>query len=427
MRELLQKLLEERARETGELRKCYETAEARDTGWTAEDKQEAQRRNDYLTDLDSRIRIAADSLEGDRQADEMRAGVEKLLGTPRENLTDPVAIEERAVADFFAGKGGKSLEVSFAGLKTEHNSAYRRMVREDVERRAGLVDGTTTAGGYLYGPTFRAVLYQHLIFNSAIRQTNATILTTDSGENLLLPKTTAHPARGTIVSEAAVINENDPTFGQGTLQAYKYGNLVQVSTELEEDVAVDLMGYLAKQMGIALGNGSGYDMTVGAGTSGPQGVVVGAGTIAQVVGGTPAASGATFNELTQVFDKIIPPYQVNAQWFISQSAVQKIRALVDTYGRPIFLQSLSGEQPSTLFGKPIIIDPNMPVPATNGTSVLFGDFSSYFIRDVQGIRFERSIDYAFNTDLVTYRALLRTDGRLLDLTGAIATYKGGTA
>ena len=69
----------------------------------------------------------------------------------------------------------------------------------------------------------------------------------------------------------------------------------------------------------------------------------------------------------------------------------------------------------------------MPTVATNGTSIAFGDFRPYFIRDVLGVRFERSVDYAFANDLNTYRAILRTDGRLLDLTGAIATYKGGSA
>ena len=74
----------------------------------------------------------------------------------------------------------------------------------------------------------------------------------------------------------------------------------------------------------------------------------------------------------------------------------------------------------------MIADPNMPSVGVGGTSVAWGDFSTYFIRDV-ALRIERSIDYAFNTDLVTYRAILRSDGLLLDQSGAIATYKGGTA
>ncbi len=46
---------------------------------------------------------------------------------------------------------------------------------------------------------------------------------------------------------------------------------------------------------------------------------------------------------------------------------------------------------------------------------------------MNGIRFERSDDYAFNTDLVTYRAIIRGDGDLVDLTGAIKAFVGNAA
>ena len=57
----------------------------------------------------------------------------------------------------------------------------------------------------------------------------------------------------------------------------------------------------------------------------------------------------------------------------------------------------------------------------------FGDFSTYFVRQVNGVRFERSDDYAFNTDLVTFRALLRGDGLTVDQTGAIKVFTGNAA
>lgn len=444
--EMLDRLLEGRARATGELQRFYKDAEERadDHGrLTGEDQAEWEKRSKDLDDFDARIKDLKDKLEGERQADEFRGSAEKFLrpeGMKDEPGGNDWATQEKRIYDFFTGKPGEGpdkIDISLRGLDVDHWENGRRVIRESrtlnpigtngaVESRTGLSDGTGV-GAELFGPSFRSILYQHLVFHSAIRQTRATVLTTGGGENLLLPKTTAHPAAGTIVSEAAAIGESDPSFGQGTLQAFKYGNIVLVSSELEQDTQVDLLGYLAKIMGQRLGDGMGAHFVTGTGSSQPQGVLTGAGTIAQVTGGTPAASGATFAELTQVYDKIIPPYQVNAEWFLGQSAMQKIRALVNSQGTPIFLPSLYGSQPDTLFGKPIVMDPNMPTPAANATSIAFGDFSAYFIRDVAGLRFERSIDYAFNTDQIAYRALWRADGRLLDLTGAIGVYKGGTA
>ncbi len=66
----------------------------------------------------------------------------------------------------------------------------------------------------------------------------------------------------------------------------------------------------------------------------------------------------------------------------------------------------------------------MPAQVTSAKSILFGDFSQYFVRLVGGVRFERSDDFAFGTDLVTFRAILRGDGTLVDTTGAVKYYQG---
>jgi HK97 family phage major capsid protein len=65
--------------------------------------------------------------------------------------------------------------------------------------------------------------------------------------------------------------------------------------------------------------------------------------------------------------------------------------------------------------------------ATGAKSVAFGDLSQFFIRMVGGVRFERSDDYAFANDLVTFRAILRADSVLVDQTGAVKHFIGNAA
>ena len=81
----------------------------------------------------------------------------------------------------------------------------------------------------------------------------------------------------------------------------------------------------------------------------------------------------------------------------------------------------------SLLGRPVVIDTNVADTGVSVKSVLFGDFSAYYIRDVRELRVERSDDYAFNQDLVTFRGLLRTDGDLIDTTGAIKHYLGASS
>lgn len=447
--EMRTRLVEEMIRTNNEARGLLDKALAENRGFSAEEQQEYDRRNTAINEMETRVKAIDDGNRSFAAVDRYKEGAERLLrpGGDRQDA-EMETLDQRALAFFQGRSEEKFLEVPFVDLQvTGGGMRGMKMVHEtradlglraiesrsqgnSLERRTGLNTITAAAGDATVPIGFRAVLYQHLIFNSAIRQTRATVLTTDSGEPIQLPKTTAHPALGTIVSEAALINENDPTFGQGTLHAYKFGNLIQISTELEQDTAVDLLGYIARITGVQLANGAGSLMIVGTGTNQPQGVLVGVGAATgSVVAGTstPAANGPVYKELESIYDAIIPPYQINGEWLMNQTTVSKLRQLTDLYGRPLWVPSLTSDMPSQLFGKPVYLDPYVPSAGSNSTSIAFGDFAPYFIRDVQGIRFERSVEYAFGNDLVTYRALLRTDGQLLDLTGAIATYKGGTA
>ena len=76
MHELLKKLLEERARATGELRQFHTDAESRATDgtWTGEDQEQWARRNKDLDDLDARIKTIKDHADTERMHDEMRTG-----------------------------------------------------------------------------------------------------------------------------------------------------------------------------------------------------------------------------------------------------------------------------------------------------------------------------------------------------------------
>jgi HK97 family phage major capsid protein len=76
-----------------------------------------------------------------------------------------------------------------------------------------------------------------------------------------------------------------------------------------------------------------------------------------------------------------------------------------------------------MLGKPVFSDPNVAAVGVSAKSVLFGDFSQYFVRMVGGVRFERSDEFAFGSDLISYRAVLRADAALVDLTGAIKVFQ----
>lgn len=300
------------------------------------------------------------------------------------------------------GVRGGSLDFAFAG----------------DEFRNTLSKLTAGAGGDTVPTSFLGRLVAHMIETSPILGL-AQVLTTDSGEDLQVPKTTAH-STATLVSEGSAIAPSDPGFGQVTLGSYKYGHLIQVTNELLTDNGVDLEGYLARQSGRALGNAFGAHATTGDGVDKPRGYVTDA-TVG-VTGGTALPPDA--DNLIDLFFSVIPPYRASqaAAWTMNDTTLSGVRKLKNTEGDYLVGRLNSDGADFELLGKPIVVDPNMPDVGTGAKSVVFGDFEAYFVRMAGGIRFEASRDFAWDTDMTTYRALLRADGALVDTSGALKSY-----
>lgn len=203
-----------------------------------------------------------------------------------------------------------------------------------------------------------------------------------------------------------------------------------MSRELIDDTGVDLIGYLSRQAGRALGNAFGQDLVTGTGSGEPRGVIIDAA--AGVTGptgttttfGNQATVGQGFDLLISLFHSVIAPYRNSASsgWLMNDTTAALVRRIKSTDGVYAWQPSLVVGAPDTILGKPVVIDPNVASPAANAETIAFGDWSTYFVRIVGGVRFERSDDFRFANDLVAFRALLRGDGALTDLTGSIKTF-----
>jgi HK97 family phage major capsid protein len=397
MSDVAKRLTEQRANVWEQTKALADAAADESRSFTADEQSKWESLNTDLDALDQRIKTLVD---GEQRAREAEAAMVALRGEPKASGPAPVADGLRA---FLAGETRSYTATPGAGV------SFRDLVK-----------GTTTAGGYTVPTDFYGTLVEHLTENSAVLRAGVTVLNTDGGETLQIPKTTAHGSAA-IVAEGGAIPENDPTFGQASLGAYKYGDLIQISRELVTDTGVDLVGYLAAQAGRALGNAFGAHLVSGTGSSQPRGILLDVSA-----GVTGAAVTPTADDLIDLFYSVIAPYRNSSAcgWLMNDSTVATIRKLKDSNGVYMWQPSLTVGAPDSILGKPVHTDPNMPATGDAAESILFGDFSRYFVRMVNGIRFERSDDFAFNTDLVSYRALMRADGTMVDLTGAVKSFVG---
>jgi HK97 family phage major capsid protein len=362
-------------------KELLDAAEKRGGAWEGEEEQKYQRLNADLDAIDERVKAMVDA---EQRAKDAEAAFSGLLAKPQ---TVPASVEKKdSELRRWARGEMRSIDIT---------------VPSGVNFR-DLLKGTATAGGNTVPTTFYGRLMAHLIEVSGVMMAGPTVLNTASGESIEVPVTTAH-STAALTAEAAALTESDPAFAKRTLGAYKYGVMLQASSELLSDTGVDLEGYLAMQAGRALGNAFGVHAITGDGSSKPTGIVTSAST--GVTGGTGVAGAFTADNLIDLYYSVIAPYRnsTSCGWMMRDATLGAARKLKDSQGQYLWQPSIQVGAPDTLLGKPVHTDPNVAAVATTAKSVIFGDFSAYFVRMAGGVRFERSDDYAFNTDLTTSR------------------------
>jgi len=394
MSDYIANLSEQRAVAWEQAKALLDVATAEKRELSAEEAQTFDRINADIDVKDSRIKGMIDAEQRDRDIQESRTrlGVPSNLGGTAEVDQDDVTVRRLLSGEQRAAKFEKrSITKSSATLVP--SSVYDRIV-------------------------------DHLVQGNVVRSL-ATVLTTASGDSLAIPKSTAF-STASIVGEAAQASASDPTLGTATLGAYKYVVLVQMSNELSNDSTIDVAGFLARQAGIAIGVATRGHMTTGSGSSQPFGIVT--NSTAGVTGSTGVTGAFTADNLIDLNYSVSSTYkaQPGVGFMMNSTAMAAARKLKDTTNNYLFAPGLNGVA-DTLLGFPTYINDSMASPALSAKSVLFGHFPSYFIREVNGIEVAVSDDFAFDYSVRTFRVSLRTDGVLVDQTGAVKHFAGGAS
>lgn len=410
---LIDELTQRRSTLLDEMKRMLDTAEAARRDLSTSEDAEYRAHEQRVKDIEARL---TDLSEQAKRTSAAKDTFARLGGGVRRTQA------EAELADDFRSmileKNPRPIDIRW-----EHaRSAYQ----PGLEAR----DLLTSAPANMSPVSFYGQLVEHMVENSAVLRAGATLLTTSSGETLRVPRTTAL-STAAIVAEAGTIPDSDPTLSSVALGAFKYGFKVQVSTEMVQDSGVDLPSYLAREAGQAIGLGLGNHLINGTGSGQPRGVLLDATAGATGPTGTATSFGAQGTAgqgtdlLYDLFGSLAEPYvmQPSTGWLSRNATLTAIRKLkTGTAGEIVggeFVGPGSNGSSGEMIGKPAFVDPFVPAMAANAKSVLFGDWSRYFVRMVNGIRFERSDEFAFDQDLVTFRALLRADAALIDSTGAI--------
>ena len=403
---LIDGLVASRANTWEQIKELLESAEQAGRGLDAEAEQSYQRMNADLGDLDQRIQELVDAERRQADIDASLTEIGQRRGEVR-TATDTDEIVNQ-----------------FRGIQSGEVRSFEARASKEELRALGKASAST--GGATVPTSFAGALYAHLIETATVAGIS-TVFNTDSGETFDVPVTTAHSS-ASLTTEGNPITPSDPVFAKRSLGAFKFATLIKVPNELLTDTGVDLEGYLAMQAGRACGNALGAGLAVGTGGgTQPSGLIPGATT--GVTGASGVGGAFVADELIDLYHSVIAPYRNSPScgWLMKDATLARVRKLKDNTNQYLWQPSLQVGAPDTLLGKPVHTDPNIAGVALGAKSVAFGDFSAYWTRLVGGVRFERSDEFAFDSDVVTFRAIVRGDGLMVDQTGAVKVFVGNAA
>lgn len=302
------------------------------------------------------------------------------------------------------------------------------------ERRGHVFEQRGTAGpmstsqdAELVPEGFYAVIQEILRYTGPAFQPGLyTILNTASGNDIKVPRQTAFSV-ATATNEGAQFAVSNPTGESFTLKAQKVGVLLKTSSEIITDSGVDLVSYLARQAGESVGFAVNGLLATGAGGgSEPNGIFTAAGS--GVVG---TASGGAFTadnliDLIHSVDSAVAARPATALQ-MNRATLGAVRKLKDGDGRYLFEYGAAGEP--RILGERIVENPFAPAIGTAGGGtkpIIYGDMSSYHVRQVGGIEVARSDDFAFDTDEVVWRVSMRIWGDL-GQSANVKTFRGAAS
>lgn len=304
-----------------------------------------------------------------------------------------------------------------SALTPEERAILRAGVTKDdgIEKRIQTA-GTTTAGGYtvpteLYNQIVKSMAATGPMYDPGV----TTELTTSSGNPIKVPTVDDTSKSAALHTEGAALTDDgseDVTFGQKSLDAYVYDTeFLKISMELLQDSAFGVEAFIGGLLGERLGRKSNSILTVGTGSSQPNGIVT-----ASSLGVTAAAVAAvTWDELINLEHSVDPAYRSSpkAAYMLNDGTLLAVRKLKDGNGQYIWqMGNVQQGIPASLNGRRYFINQAMASLATGNKTVIFGDLGKYFVRKVGapviGVLRER-----FWPDL-GMAGLIRLDGELSD-------------
>ncbi|MFZ0178683.1 MAG: phage major capsid protein [Candidatus Dormiibacterota bacterium] len=377
-------------------------------GWTPDSAAEREARSALVDELREASAVPMDRdvslAEGALFASARRIAQATQEAEQRMRNMSP-EVRRRADPEQIAGPRSPSYRSAWTSrLRSNSISAEHRDALTYGEVR-DQTHGTGSSGAYLVPQDFGNAVAVSQSFNGAMRSVAKILETPGDSRTLPLPTTDASSAgAATILAENTVPNEaTDPVFAAVTLHGFPfvcpgilypfslvtdtaYTPMPQGVSKFEPGVVanrpsrvggVDLVGLLAEIGGLRLALGQEPYFATGTGSAQPQGAFT---ATASVTTASPTA--ITWTEIVALYTSLNVAYRNTASWMMSTATWKLLQDLEDSAGKPLWNPAFG---PAAILGRPVVINDSAPAPTATNKSIVFADFSRYYVIRTGGV------------------------------------------
>lgn len=296
--------------------------------------------------------------------------------------------------------GGAALDPAQAAHQKAFNQWFRKGEGEaelrDMQVSAKLVTGSDPDGGYVVPEQMEKAIDRVLTTVSAMRGL-ATVMSISAPIYRKLINQSGATA-GWVAEE-----ESRPETVTPRLSALEFGVAELyaqpgATTVALDDASMNLEQWLANEVSTVFAEKEGAAFISGTGVKQPRGLLsyptvanssYSWGSLGFTITGAAAAfaSSAPADALIDLYHSLKQGYRSGAAWLMSDVVLAAIRKMKDGQGNYLWAPPTMADAPSTILGKPVYTDDNMPSQGANAFPVILADFKrSYLILDRVGIR-----------------------------------------
>jgi HK97 family phage major capsid protein len=291
---------------------------------------------------------------------------------------------------------------------TEQRAAMSR-----IERATGGVPqsvGVSADGGTTLPTPFVTEVLIDLPKVTPFADSNIVRIVPMENETLRWTKVTSRPANPPRVKEGGQYTKSGVTFAPITLVAKKIGEIIPFTEEILMSNAIGMVQVISGLVADAFAFKYNSLVTSGLGDADePEGVLTNSEVTSVAFVNTNA--GTKYDSLVDFQHSLKSQYRkLESVFMFNDLDVAIIRKIKDTQNRPLWVDGL-GAMPDTLFGRPVIENPDLP----QGTA-LFGNFKrGYVIGKREGMTIDVNSSGAdWEKDIRNYKFRERWDGRVHD-------------